>query len=112
MNIGLFTDTYYPELNGVANSVFLLKKELEDRGHNVYVVTTKTPGAPENEEGVFRLPSTACSFVPERRIGLLYHPKIALQIRKMKLDVIHTHTEFAIGMFCLLYTSPSPRDQA
>lgn len=99
MNIGLFTDTYYPELNGVANSVYLLKKELEKRGHNVYVITTKTPGAPENEEGVFRLPSTACSFVPERRIGLLYHPKIALQIRKMKLDVIHTNTEFAIGMF-------------
>ena len=43
MNIGLFTDTYYPELNGVANSVYLLKKELEKRGHNVYVITTKTP---------------------------------------------------------------------
>ena len=29
MNIGLFTDTYYPELNGVANSVFLLKKDIK-----------------------------------------------------------------------------------
>lgn len=99
MNIGLFTDTYYPELNGVANSVFLLKKELEKKGHNVYVVTTKSPGAPANEKGVFRVPSTACSFVPERRIGLFYHPKIARQIHKMKLDIIHTNTEFAIGMF-------------
>lgn len=99
MNIGLFTDTYYPELNGVANSVYLLKKELEKRGHNVYVITTKTPGAPENEKGVFRVPSKACSFVPERRIGLLYHHKIARKIYKMKLDVIHTNTEFAIGMF-------------
>ncbi len=99
MNIGLFTDTYYPELNGVANSVYLLKKELEKRGHNVYVITTKTPGAPANEKGVFRVPSKACSFVPERRIGLLYHPKIAVQIHKMKLDIIHTNTEFAIGMF-------------
>ena len=99
MNIGLFTDTYYPELNGVANSVFLLKKELEKKGHNVYVITTKTPGAPVNEKGVFRVPSTACSFVPERRIGLFYHPKIARQIHKMKLDIIHTNTEFAIGMF-------------
>lgn len=99
MNIGLFTDTYYPELNGVANSVFLLKKELEKKGHNVYVITTKTPGAPANEKGVFRVPSKACSFVPERRVGLFYHPKIAMQIHKMKLDVIHTNTEFAIGMF-------------
>lgn len=99
MNIGLFTDTYYPELNGVANSVYLLKKELEKKGHNVYVITTKTPDAPANEKGVFRVPSKACSFVPERRVGLFYHPKIALKIHKMKLDVIHTNTEFAIGMF-------------
>ncbi|MBR1597597.1 MAG: aldo/keto reductase [Lachnospiraceae bacterium] len=99
MNIGLFTDTYYPELNGVANSVFLLKKELEKRGHNVYVITTKTPGAPASEKGVFRVPSRAVSFVPERRLGLFYHPKIALQIHKMKLDIIHTNTEFAIGVF-------------
>ena len=99
MNIGLFTDTYYPELNGVANSVFLLKKELEKRGHNVYVITTKTPGAPANEKGVFRVPSKAVSFVPERRIGLVYHPKIAMRIHKMKLDIIHTNTEFAIGVF-------------
>lgn len=99
MNIGLFTDTYYPELNGVANSVFLLKQELEKRGHNVYVITTKTPGAPANEKGVFRVPSKAVSFVPERRIGLVYHPKIAMRIHKMKLDIIHTNTEFAIGVF-------------
>lgn len=99
MNIGLFTDTYYPELNGVANSVFLLKKELEKKGHNVYVITTKTPGAPANEKGVYRVPSKSCSFVPERRVGLMYHPKIAMKIHKMKLDIIHTNTEFAIGMF-------------
>lgn len=99
MNIGLFTDTYYPELNGVANSVYLLKKELEKKGHNVYVITTKSPGSPANEKGVFRVPSKACSFIPERRIGLFYHPKIALKIHRMKLDVIHTNTEFAIGMF-------------
>ena len=28
----------------VATSVYMLKKELEKRGHNVYVFTTKTPG--------------------------------------------------------------------
>lgn len=99
MNIGLFTDTYYPELNGVANSVYLLKKELEKKGHNVYVITTKTPGAPTNEKGVYRVSSKECSFVPERRIGHVYDPKIAFKIHKMKLDIIHTNTEFSIGMF-------------
>ncbi|MBE5924413.1 MAG: glycosyltransferase [Lachnospiraceae bacterium] len=99
MNIGLFTDTYYPELNGVANSVYLLKQELEKRGHNVYVITTKTPGVTDDDERVFRVPSKAAPMVPERRIGMPYHPKIALKIHKMKLDIIHTNTEFGIGLF-------------
>ncbi len=99
MNIGLFTDTYYPEINGVANSVYLLKQELEAKGHNVYVITTKTPNAPDNEMNVFRVPSMSCSFVPERRIGLFYQPLLARKIHQLNLDVIHTHTEFSLGIF-------------
>lgn len=43
MRIGLFTDTYYPETNGVATSVYQLKKELELLGHDVYVFTVSNP---------------------------------------------------------------------
>ena len=35
MNIGIFTDTYYPEINGVANSSYELKKGLEKMGLTV-----------------------------------------------------------------------------
>ena len=30
MKIGLFSDTYPPEINGVANSTYILKNELEN----------------------------------------------------------------------------------
>ena len=43
MNIGIFTDTYYPEVNGVANSVYQLKQGLERRGHTVYIFTVSNP---------------------------------------------------------------------
>ncbi|MFV0343961.1 MAG: glycosyltransferase family 4 protein [Anaerocolumna sp.] len=99
MNIGLFTDTYYPEINGVANSVYILKKELEELGHTVYVFTTTTPGAPEYEYNVFRVPSLPCIFITERRVGLFYQPKLASLIKKLNLDLIHTHTEFSLGIF-------------
>lgn len=99
MNIGLFTETYYPEINGVANSVFMLKKELERIGHTVYVFTTTTPGAPEYEHNVFRVPSLPCVFITERRVGLFYLPKLASLIKKLNLDLIHTHTEFSLGIF-------------
>lgn len=99
MNIGLFTDTYYPEINGVATSVYVLKRELEKRGHNVYVFTTTTPGAPHHELNVFRVPSKPFILLSERRIGLFYQPKLAAIIRKLNLDIIHTHTEFSLGIF-------------
>lgn len=99
MNIGLFTDTYYPEINGVANSVFVLKSELEKRGHNVYVFTTTTPGSPEYEYNVFRLHSLPFVFMPDRRVGMFYDRKLAAMIRRLNLDIIHTHTEFSLRLF-------------
>jgi 1,2-diacylglycerol 3-alpha-glucosyltransferase len=99
MNIALFTETYYPEINGVAASVYLLKQELEKRGHEVYVITTTTPGAPDHEHNVYRVPSLPCLLITERRVGLFYHPKLAHIIRHMHLDVIHTQTEFSLGIF-------------
>lgn len=99
MNIGLFTETYYPEINGVANSVYMLKNELEQLGHTVYVFTTTTPGAPEHEHNVFRVPSIPFALITERRVGLFYQPKLASLIKKLNLDLIHTHTEFSLGIF-------------
>ncbi len=99
MNIALFTETYYPEINGVATSVLTLKTELERIGHNVYVFTTTTPGAPEHEHNVFRVPSLPCVLITERRVGLFYQPKLASIMKKLNLDLIHTHTEFSLGIF-------------
>lgn len=99
MNIGLFSDTYYPEINGVANSVFVLKKSLEERGHNVYVFTTTTPGSPEYEYNVFRVHSLPFVLMKDRRVGMLYQRRLANMIRRLNLDVIHTHTEFSLRIF-------------
>lgn len=102
MNIGLFTDTYYPEINGVANSVYTLKKELENQGHNVYVFTTTTPRAPKHEYNVFRVHSMPFVFMKDRRVGMVYQRKLAALIRKLNLDIIHTNTEFSLRVFALI----------
>lgn len=99
MNIGIFTESYYPEINGVATSSYTLKIELEKRGHNVYVFTTSTPGEPDHEHNVFRVPSIPFIFLTERRVGLFYQPKLAAIIKKLNLDIIHTQTEFSLGIF-------------
>lgn len=41
MKIAFFTDTYYPQLNGVTISVDNFAKELRKRGHTVYIFAPK-----------------------------------------------------------------------
>lgn len=96
MRIGLFTDTYYPQINGVATSVLMHKRVLEMLGHKVYVFTTTDPKAPAVEPGVFRISSIP--FASARRIGIFFHPKVTKFIKGLGLDVIHTHTEFSLGI--------------
>lgn len=97
MKIGLFTDTYYPQINGVATSVLMLKENLEKLGHKVYVFTTTDPKAERREKNVYRVASVP--FKSSRRVGLFYNPRLAKHIRKLNLDIIHTHTEFTLGIF-------------
>lgn len=97
MKIGLFTDTYYPQINGVATSVLMLKENLENLGHMVYVFTTTDPKVDRREKNVFRVASVP--FKSSRRFGMFYNPRLAKHIRRLDLDIIHTHTEFALGIF-------------
>lgn len=99
MNIGIFTDTYFPQVSGVATSIQTLKEQLENKGHSVYIFTTTDPRVPEDavEPNVFRFGSVAFVSFKDRRIAVrgLFQ---ALEVAKnLKLDIVHTQTEFSIG---------------
>jgi 1,2-diacylglycerol 3-alpha-glucosyltransferase len=48
---------------------------------------------------VFRLPSIPLVFLPSRRMAFAPSPKLFFGLRKLKLDVVHTQTEFPLGIF-------------
>ena len=66
MNIALFSDTYYPEVNGVATSVHSLFLLLNKMGHNCYVVTTTNSKFTTFKDKVIGIPGLtlriSCSF--------------------------------------------------
>lgn len=99
MNIGIFTDTYYPQINGVVTSVAMLEKELVKRGNTVYIFTTTDPNANEKSETVLRVPSMPYVFSPSQRMALVYPPQLLLKLKGLKLDIVHTQTEFPLGIF-------------
>lgn len=100
MNIGIFTDTYFPQISGVATSIKTLKDALEEQGNNVFIFTTTDPHVKRGtvEANVFRFSSVPFISFTDRRIayrGFFEATKVA---REVKLDVVHTQTEFALGM--------------
>ena len=99
MNIALFTDTYVPEINGVATSVDSLYKSLKKRGHNCYIVTT---GSEENagfKDNVLRIKGFELKKLYGYRLSPLFSNEAFKVLESLKLDVIHINTPFTIGQF-------------
>lgn len=99
MNIGIFTDTYFPQNSGVATSIKTLKDALEQQGHNVFIFTTTDPHIKRGtvEPNIFRFSSIPFISFTDRRIafrGFFEATKVA---KEVKLDIVHTQTEFALG---------------
>ena len=97
MKIGIFTDTFYPEINGVATSCLNLYKELERRGHTVHVYAPKCKGWEEHQsECVHYLESTQFIFLRDRNVAL---PGVGTvrQALDIHFDVVHTNSEFIMG---------------
>lgn len=100
MNIGIFTDTYFPQVSGVATSIKTLKNELERQGNQVYIFTTTDPHVDKDtyERNIFRFSSIPFISFTDRRIavrGLFQAYEIA---KELNLDIVHTQTEFSMGM--------------
>jgi len=97
MNIGIFTDTYKPNINGVVTSIENKKQELEKLGHTVYIFSPKEPGYTETEKNVFSIPSIKFILQPEYRLTSPIDPKLVKLVKKLKLNIIHVETPFTVG---------------
>jgi glycosyltransferase involved in cell wall biosynthesis len=94
VRIGLLTDAYKPVLNGVTLSVSLLKKALEDQGHEVFVFTFGYLDYEDDEERVIRSRG-----IPISDTGYYIGLGLSPQARKLykTMDVLHAHHPFISG---------------
>lgn len=99
MKIALFSDTYAPEINGVAIHVKALREGLESLGHEVLVITTNADEKESNEDGVVHCPSIKLKRIYGYGMSMPINMRQYNVIRKFNPDVIHIHTEFGIGLF-------------
>ncbi len=99
MRIGIFTDTFYPEINGVATSCLNLQRELIRRGHEVHVFAPRCKGWEAHEsDSVHYLASAPLLVLRDRNVAFP-SPIAARVAERLRFDVVHTNSEFIMGHF-------------
>lgn len=99
MNIALFSDTYFPEVNGVATSVMSLCNTLKSKGHKVVVVTTTGEKQTTFKNNILGIPGLELKKLYGYRAAFIYNTKAFKILKSLKLDIVHVNTEFGIGQF-------------
>lgn len=99
MRIAMFSDTYSPQINGVVTSINTFMRELRAKGHEVYIFGPQLKGVAE-QDFEFRFQSAPYLFQSEHRLVYPYSRKLK-QFKDLEIDVIHSHTPFAMGWLAL-----------
>ncbi|MDR2210068.1 MAG: glycosyltransferase [Spirochaetaceae bacterium] len=126
MKIAMFTDAYWPRVNGVTVSVDTFSRALSRAGHEVMIVcaqypadpmlpTPLPPGSPgsisterKNPEQeritILRIPSYRFLFSREDRIAKLAKRRwVEKELDKFEPDVVHVNSEFIIAQIGFWY---------
>jgi glycosyltransferase involved in cell wall biosynthesis len=97
MRVALYTNNYVPFCGGVTVSVETLRRGLEARGHEAWVLAPRFPGAAADPPRVLRYPSVPASTYPEFPLAIPFARAIAARVRALDVDVFHAHHPFLLG---------------
>jgi len=105
LRIGFFTDTYTPQVNGIAVSLQLLARGLREAGHEVTIFTPRVPGHRDAEAGVYRIPAVRYMNMPPVYLAIPGTPRATLAMRRCQFDVLHVHSPLSLGLLAYLTAS-------
>ncbi|MEH7176943.1 glycosyltransferase family 4 protein [Neobacillus vireti] len=98
MKIAIFTDTFFPDVNGVARTLNRFTHYLENQGHSYKVFA---PNSVPNEyvsDNIHRLKSLPLFLYPECRVAFPNFLQIKSDIEQFSPDLIHVATPFTVGL--------------
>ncbi len=98
LNIAIFTNAYKPIISGVVNCIDLMRKNLQKKGHNVYIFAPNFQDYEDpKDEQVFRYPSLNLTNKVKFPIPLPFYPKAEKFLSETPIDIIHCHHPFILG---------------
>ena len=101
MRIALVTESFPPDVNGVAHSVLRVAEHLVRRGHEPLVIAPQPPPRVRGFLGelpypVVRIPSLPMPGYPQIRLGLPT-PAVTAAIRRHGAHLVHLASPFVLG---------------
>ncbi|MGW3318831.1 glycosyltransferase family 4 protein [Streptomyces fungicidicus] len=100
MRVVIVTESFPPDVNGVAHCALQTARHLVDRGHSPLVVAPATAGD-EPDDGapcpVVRVPSLPLPGYPQVRVALPSR-RLAAAVSAHRADVVHLASPFVLGV--------------
>jgi glycosyltransferase involved in cell wall biosynthesis len=99
LRLTLVTETFPPEVNGVARTLKRWVTTFQDRGHDVQVIRPRQRREPACADHVHGLP---LPLYPQMRFGVASPFRLRRILRRQTPDLVHIATEGPLGLAALL----------
>lgn len=100
LKIAIFTDSYLPEINGVATSIARFSKLLADDGHKIMIFCPKYGryrDEPYPNMEIRRYSSVRFPTNKEVKVSLPFITGVIQDLKKFEPDVVHIQTPLSVG---------------
>ena len=101
MHFTLVTETWPPEVNGVAHTVHGFECGLRQQGHDVHIVRPRQPGQPAAQPDHLVVAGAGLPRYPGLRFGLPAGRKLVRAWREHRPDAVYVATEGPLGWSAL-----------
>lgn len=103
LKIAFYTDTFLPAVDGVVVSILNFRKELEKRGHEVYIFASgnaKTKQLVKDDDRITIIRGLTFKKYPQYSLAL-FPIASAFKLMNVRIDINHAHTPFMMGVHAL-----------
>lgn len=100
MNIAIFTDAFFPQINGVVTSIMSIAENMTDRGHSVVIVAPRYKLMEDFDNPkikVKRIASLPAGFYDDFRWTSTFSYTSYKFLRDEKIDIVHIMTPFFVS---------------
>ncbi|MDQ1316423.1 MAG: 1,2-diacylglycerol 3-alpha-glucosyltransferase [Candidatus Poribacteria bacterium] len=97
MKIAFVTNNFEPIISGITTSINSFYEPLSERGHDIYIFAPEYPNYYDRNPNVQRVFSLKLYYKEKYPAPLISSYKLAKAMRKLSIEVIHSHHPFGLG---------------